>query len=201
MGASFNVMSFQGTVNEVSKRWNACVEEAQHCCGHAGNYTGSISELGKGFNDTGKILKDRDEAERYIEEHHQKWDRAMAVRYRKQGGLTKGSANKKAKLQADVERAVCDLDTLKTNLFNVIKNAKSKTIGCTKCESKVNRSYLRDTRCPVCGTDLWSKTAIERMNRAEAKICKAKEKLRNYKPKTSASAKTEMWLIGGWCSE
>jgi len=204
MGASFNAISYQGTRDQVLKKWNSDVEDTQYECGHGGNYTGSISELGKGFNDTGKTFKSREEAEEYIEEHHQKWDGAMAVRYLKKGGLAKSSASKQARLQSSLDKAIGYRESLQRKVVSDLRNAKSKLIGCRNsgCQSKINRNFITvDGKCPLCHQSLLSPTAQNRLAVADNKVVKAQRDLRNYKPTESKSAKTTMWLIGGWCSE
>ena len=79
MGAYFNTCAFKGTKEQVSEKWNNAVEQAGYEHGHI--YSGSISELGRGFHDTGRILNNRSEAEQYIEEHQEKWSGAIEVRF------------------------------------------------------------------------------------------------------------------------
>lgn len=199
MGSAFNVRRYRGTRDEVLKKWNADVEQAGYEDGHS--YSGSISELGGGFHDTGKVFDNFDDAQAYIEEHHQKWDGAMAVKYKAKGGITKPQASKMAKLQAKADRAVAELDMLRRKVLDELRNAKSKTVGCKLCGSSIRRSYLHDRYCPVCRNNLLSPTARQRLERANQAISRAQEELRNYKPKRHENIKELVWLIGGWCSE
>ena len=85
-----------------------------------------------------------------------------------------------------------------------MRNAKSPLIGCrnSMCQSKINRKYItQDGACPLCRQKLLSPTAQNRIAIVGNKIAKAKKDLRNYKPTQSKSATTEVWVIGGWCSE
>ena len=201
MGSSFNYRTYTGTREYAIKRWNSDVEDAEYESGHGGNYTGSISELGRGFTEVGKIFKNEDEAVEYIEEHHSKWDGAMAVCYYKQGGIAKSSANKKAKLEEKLKTAIRYSNQLKEKLINEIKNAKSKLIGCTKCGSKLNRKYINHNgACPLCSNSLLSATAKKRIQVSWDKAKKAEKEFKGYKPKTSKSATTKVWVIGGHCS-
>ena len=203
MGACFNVLQFKGNINQVKAKWNSAVEDAIYECGHGGNYTGSISELGNGFQQINKVFDNYDEAHEYIEEHHQKWDGAMAVRYLAEGGLTKSSTNKKAKLEKKLTDAINYRDNLRAKLVNDLRNAKSTLIGCRNsgCLSKINRKFVTSKgTCPLCHQQLLSPTAQNRIAIADCKVAKAQKDLRNYKPTRSKSATTEMWLVGGWCS-
>ena len=54
---------------------------------------------------------------------------------------------------------------------------KSRLAGCTSCESKVNRKYIKDSKCPVCGADMRSPSAAESIKRKEESIQKLKIRL------------------------
>jgi len=82
MGAEFNVRRFDDEPKEeIEKKWNAAIEQAKYDYGHSG-YTGSIAEMPSGINWQDDVhFEDRSDAEEYLEENHNKWDRAMAVSY------------------------------------------------------------------------------------------------------------------------
>lgn len=56
---------------------------------------------------------------------------------------------------------------------------KSKLAGCPECESKVNRKYIKDSRCPVCGSSLRAPSAEKSIAKKEAGITKLDVKLRS----------------------
>ena len=47
---------------------------------------------------------------------------------------------------------------------------KSKLAACSKCDSRVNRKYIKGSRCPVCGENMRSKTANKTILVKEEKI-------------------------------
>ena len=47
---------------------------------------------------------------------------------------------------------------------------KAKLITCSRCESKVNKSYIKDSVCPVCGKDLRSKSTLSSLKAKEKKV-------------------------------
>ena len=198
MGADFNTIAFVGTKEQVLREWNSEVEQAQYECGHGGNYTGSISELGKGFSDTGKVFNSRSEAEDYIEEHHQKWDGAMAVQYF-EGSAPQNQSKKKQVLSDKANKLRGIHFNLEKKLSQDIKNAKSKTVGCKNCDSKVNRDFLNSSSCPVCGKTLLSDTAQTRIQNSYRNWQKALSDYDSFEPKAKATGKKK-WLVGGWCS-
>ena len=75
------------------------------------------------------------------------------------------------------------------------KTSKSKLITCPNCESKINKKYIRNSRCPLCNQDLRSKTTIETIKRYEENIKKLKKEIQLEKEKASDKAKTKYLLM------
>lgn len=61
------------------------------------------------------------------------------------------------------------------------KDRKSKTVACTHCESKVNVNYVKFNKCPVCGTDLRSKSVKDRIENKRIKLNKLYDELNEMK--------------------
>lgn len=81
--------------------------------------------------------------------------------------------------------------------------AVSKTIGCKKCESKINRKYINKytLSCPVCQTTLLSKTAQEQIENKQAKIEEITKKIeeeRSVLRNKNKDLAEVRWLIAGW---
>ena len=61
-------------------------------------------------------------------------------------------------------------------------NAKSKTVTCKKCKSKLTRSYIqtgnfrKHVACPLCHEGLLSPTDVKRIERAEQNLKDARQK-------------------------
>ncbi len=76
-------------------------------------------------------------------------------------------------------------------LAHSIHNLKAKHITCAKCSSRLNKSYIKGEKCPLCYADLRSKAVLERIKGFEDKIALLrKEKEEHCRPKA-----TVMWLV------
>jgi len=189
---------------KIERAFSKACEDARHENGHGG-YTGTIAE----FHGIGKWL-DREvgseaEAEGYIIEHHQKWDAAMAVSFRLpvEKGEREKAREKKAceKAQAAQEK----LNEANRKVREEFASAKSKTVGCKGCGSKMSREHLvkflhgKALRCPLCNGDLLSQTFRERQAKLMAAVEEARKAAQEEaKPKTNGKIG---WVVGGWVSE
>lgn len=54
---------------------------------------------------------------------------------------------------------------------------KSKLAGCASCESKVNRKYIKDSICPVCGVDMRAPSAAASIEKKEENLRRLRIKL------------------------
>ena len=59
-----------------------------------------------------------------------------------------------------------------------IHKRASNFIGCPKCGSKLNRDHINGEKCPLCGTDLRSKSTIDKIKWYNKKIKECSEKYR-----------------------
>ena len=69
-----------------------------------------------------------------------------------------------------------------------VSNFKARLITCETCESKINRTYIKGSICPVCGNDMRSKTAIKTIENKRARIQRYKDKLYDEWKKHAAEA-------------
>ena len=81
MGANFNTRTFKADLDrqEVVKRWNDMVAMSLHENGHS--YSGEIGMLGNGIDFKEEAFATENQADEFLTENQQKWDRAMAVRF------------------------------------------------------------------------------------------------------------------------
>lgn len=101
------------------------------------------------------------------EEKAQQWISAHDHTYAQIAAkYTKGKAFTPSKtlesLKARKIQAWKDYNILKSKLH--FADLKSQTISCKNCESKLNKKYLKDNKCPVCGKDLRPKSTLARIN-------------------------------------
>lgn len=82
---------------------------------------------------------------------------------------------------------------------NSIKNRKSKFIGCTKCESRINKDYFSDYRwneCPLCEEDLSSNTIKKTLENRYNRVNEMELELKKEVDKNNKKGKpTEKWLV------
>lgn len=64
-----------------------------------------------------------------------------------------------------------------------VRDFKAVYIGCRCCGSKINKEYLWDNHCPVCKSELRSKTVIETIHAYDKRIAELKKQLREEKSK------------------
>lgn len=113
--------------------------------------------------------------------------------------LIKYKRKRSAKLKNLEERLEKEEEKLKDfEKKSNVRNHKSKSIGCTGCESKISISYIKDNICPVCGNDLRSKTDLNRISTYKKNIRDLKIAVEDEKSKqkrTSKDCETTEWLL------
>ena len=111
-------------------------------------------------------LADYDEAVKYIEKHQREWYDQVAVKYKQ---YPSHSTSKAAIiLEGRIKKQLDSLD--KIVMESHVSNRTSEYIGCEMCGSKLKRTLLRGDCCPLCGTDLRSKTNLDRIQNAKSKL-------------------------------
>lgn len=140
-----------------------------------------------------------EKAEEYIREKDRGWYDCLAVRYYEDVVVkpTKSMENAKAAKNA-AEKHYAELQKkINDDFFN----ARSATVGCAECGSKLNRKYLKKPTCPLCGRNLLSETATQRLMNAHDKIGAASAKVaqlyKSEKQKAEKAIKNRKvkWLV------
>ncbi len=86
MGADFNSHSFKDSIGRdaITKAWIAEVDTSLYESGH--NYSGGVGMLGHSIEWIEMPpCENRDTAQEWLMDKHQKWDGAMAVSYHENG--------------------------------------------------------------------------------------------------------------------
>lgn len=84
---------------------------------------------------------------------------------------------------------------------HAIKNRKSEFASCPNCKSKINKNYVSDSNylwnmCPLCRTDMSSKSTKESLERKRENISKLEKMLEEAIKKNNAKGKsTVKWLV------
>lgn len=118
------------------------------------------------------------------------WYKGIAVRYY---DYSKCKATKKVEA---LEQKIAE-NKNKANEYakaHSVKSFKAAYIGCPKCGSKLNRSFLYGEKCPLCFEDLRAKSTLERIEgfKKKDKDLRAQIDAEKQKDKKNASVK---WLV------
>ena len=135
-------------------------------------------------------LKNREEAEKWIQAHDKGWYDDHAVRYYDYGAV------KVTKRMEDLKKRGVELNQklLDFEKEHSVRCFKAEFIGCSNCGSKVAKKYLRSDRCPVCGSDLRSESTLKKIKEYESRIIKARDEFREEQEKQKDGRKVR-WLV------
>lgn len=127
-----------------------------------------------------------EEAENALEDRRSEWSRNYTgyVAFRDIDSVKESKQLMELKRKIDTERE----KEIRYGLDNNVKDQKADYIGCRKCGSKINKSYIQANRCPVCDFDLRSDTFKKRMAGYQEKIDKLMKELNEEKKKNAAKA-------------
>lgn len=137
------------------------------------------------------VCNGRDSAEEFIQDNDRGCYDQLAVKFRECEDFS-------------TSKAWCDLNRRlneeKKKLAryeeeHLIKYFKSKLIGCPKCESKVNKNYVRRFNCPCCGEDLRSTSVKSTVERYKRNIRTLEKKISDEERKLSSKSKNIKWLV------
>lgn len=81
MGANFNsrVITTDISKEAIIKQWNGWVDDSLYESGHS--YSGEIGMLGYGIDFREEAFATENQADEFLSDTHEKWDKAMAVRF------------------------------------------------------------------------------------------------------------------------
>lgn len=140
------------------------------------------------------ICEDRERAYEYINSHDKGWYDQLAVKFREYPKYEPTKALLKLKERVSKEHEKRDA----YEKAHSVSSFKIEYIGCPKCGSKLKRTLLRRNSCPLCGTELRSKTTMETLQRYSDNIEKLnaliKEEERKINKKNIKKSKIK-WLV------
>lgn len=140
-----------------------------------------------------RVFDSYNDAYAYIErEDRNHWYNCMAVKYKDYP--TPKPSKSLADLNARVKAQQDNLNKIVND--SGIQHRTSEYIGCEKCGSKLKRTLLKGNKCPLCGEDLRSKTNLDRIANATAKLTKLREQYAEAYEAEQKKAKYEIrWLV------
>jgi len=166
-----------GSFSDVRKKFRSEQED----CEYNDGYSGEINTIDGVTDKLHKIFPDINSAQEWTLENCEKRE-MLAVRYVSiESTKSKKMKDKIDGLEEKLRKAEKEVTNLREKFNADIKNALSSTISCKKCESKINRSYVNNGACLVCGNLLYSPTMKNRLNAKIEKISEAKERLKKYR--------------------
>lgn len=78
------------------------------------------------------------------------------------------------------------------------KDYSSKLYGCKNCESKLAVNFITSNKCPLCGSDLRSKTQLDKIAKYKENVNEARKELKKLEKeenKKNRQKAKEMWLV------
>ena len=140
------------------------------------------------------VCDNREDAMEYIRRHDKGWYDQLAVKYYNYPKLepTKTVLTLKERLHAEQEKRVAYAQTHAVSAF------KAEYVGCPECGSKLKRTLLKGNSCPLCHTEMRSKTTMETLQRYDSNIKDLQQKIKAEEQKMRGKMRKQakvMWLI------
>lgn len=191
-----------GPRSDVIKAFKEQRESDRDYNGHQEGYSGDFQTVSD-VKIHDKVFDSYNEAHEYCLDNAQKWDYVVAVKYKQSISNKKSLPKKILDLKNKIKNEIDMLQKLKTSIGEEVVNAKSKTIGCKNCDSKINRKFINKNSlsCPVCRSTLLSDTNQKRIKNKEDRIKSLQDNLKKeeskFLNKNNKLAKLR-WLVAGW---
>lgn len=181
--------------SKIEKTFKKIQKEERILNGHQEGYSGDFQTVHKVENHLNKIFDTYLEAYDYCLDKAEKCYTVVAVYYKKPSSKI---PKKIMKLKEKCEKAHENLNIILREVQQSFKKTKSKTISCSKCESKINRSYIKGHACPVCDASLRSTTAQKRIDNAREKINNLSKQIKNEEKKFAQKNRNIATLVAGF---
>ena len=173
------------TCDENAKRAAIMADIADHAKRDGDGYSSRFT-----WHDEISPYESREKAEEAIKMLDRGWYDDHAVRF-----YDYSKADKTAKM-AEYEAKVAELlkAVREYRAAHSVHTFQAKHIGCPKCGSKLNKDYFTGEHCPLCRTDLRSKTTLDKIKWYEEKIADYRNRIEEEKRKQKKKAVVK-WLI------
>lgn len=219
MGAEYIDMTLDNmSTSDLKKAFKERQEQDNAYNGHQDGYSGDFQTVSD-LRIKDIIFESFDEASDYCSENAQKWDFALAVKYKEYPETPKSnsakylsglSSKKLATLKSRLTKEKESYSKLSNKITSGFKNRKSKLISCKNCDSKINKDFIStqspyDINCKVCNRSLLSDTDLKRLENFNDKIRKLEKDFKDeetkLKKKSQKSKKaTVKWYVGAWAA-
>lgn len=205
MGAVDVYRTFPGklALHEVDQAFKEVCEQERWENG-ADPYSGSIDKL-MGYTFENKIYPSVNKALENIRERTDKHGKGILTKAYKDEGVRIEPSPLLAKLRAEHKDKWTFERELIEGFLAEVKAAKSKTLGCKKCGSSLNRMYLKGYFCPLCNGELRTETQLKKTGAAIERWQKTKDKLEAETERLHQKALAKLppsdqlvWVLAGW---
>jgi excinuclease UvrABC ATPase subunit len=175
-------LSGKKTRQQIERAFKKRKREDKDYNGHREGYSGDFQTVHE-VKHHDKIFNSYNDAWDYCLDNAQKWDYVISTYYL---DLDVSKDVKWKTLAQNVSRLELkeDVKDLKQKLFSQMKNAKSVKVTCKGCTSSINRSYLKNEKCPICSHSLLSVTDQNKIAKAleanKKRLKTAKKALESY---------------------
>lgn len=205
MGATHDFRTYDTSDREsVRKQFEQACDSARRSDGT--EYPGTIAALTTIVSWEDRKLASEAEAIAYLEDHHQKWQDAMAVSFHIAEEVTKEDKLKLDRAKKSVLSWQKRFDEALDEALVSFDESSCETVGCNNCGTRYPRKRLLDKfgprtmpKCLLCGQNLLGKVALKRIEKLRERVRLSREKvdtLRQGKPSGEIG-----WVVGGWCPE
>ena len=148
-------------------------------------YSGGVK-----WHDEVMPLANREAAEKWIKDHDKGWYDDHAVRFY---DYSKAKETKKiVDLQVRVDASNKRLADFQNE--HSIRKHKAEFVGCASCGSRLARKLLRGECCPVCGSDLRSKSVLEKLENIKNTRERLIQMIKDEKEKQTENRRV-FWLV------
>lgn len=146
------------------------------------------------------ICEDREQAYERIRSNDKGWYDQLAVQYKAYPPAKLGESKVIANLRERIAKEKAKRDEYRK--AHSIKTFKAEFVGCPHCGSKLKKDLVNGEICPLCRTDLRSKTTLDTLARYTSNIEELEKSLkkaiaeetRKQNKKNEKAAKV-MWLV------
>ncbi len=139
-----------------------------------------------------KTFADESAATEYIRRNDKHFYDCLAVKF-----LEYDAPAKSKKLDDIDTRILAEREKLaEYEQAHSVKALKAEFVGCPTCGSRLKRELIHGNACPLCRTDLRSKTTLTTIERKRVTISNLQEKRAEEERKVNAKREgREMWLV------
>jgi len=160
-------------------------------------YCGNWNAKDNGVRILNQSFTNYNTAFEHIMDTNDKWDCVDAVRVIEKVGTPAQNERikkQKTKLSITKDNRVKFIHTWVRN----VRDSKSKTKSCKKCNTRHNTDNINHITCSACGNSFLTDSQKTKVETLKNKVVLEENKLNNMIIKRGGKT-NKYWLVGGWC--